>query len=129
MGNTLAIHWAATAHGAWLHGDPRGSWREGRLIGPDPYLETESRARMDGDAVLLDAIERGTVAEEFGQDVRDNRHRVLAATVKDARAFGVGAAAGEYRHSYRPIETAFCSRSARASTGDGKPDQDGQIVL
>jgi hypothetical protein len=84
MGNTLAIHWAATTHGTWLHGDPRGSWRNGRLIGPDPYLEAESRARMNGDAVLLDAIERGVVAEEFGIIVREQGHRVLAATVQAA---------------------------------------------
>jgi len=82
MGNTLGVHWAATTHGTWLHGDPRGSWRNGRLIGPDPYLEAESRARMNGDAVLLDAPERGIVAEQFGQIVREQRRRVLAATVQ-----------------------------------------------
>jgi REP element-mobilizing transposase RayT len=84
MGNTLGIHWAATTHGTWLHGDPRGSWLNGRLIGPDPYLEAESRARMSHDAVLMDAVERTIVAEQFGEIVRKQRHRVLAATVQAA---------------------------------------------
>jgi hypothetical protein len=82
MGTTLAIHWAATTHGTWLHGDPRGSWRNGRLIGPDPYLEAECRARMNGTAVVLDSMERSIVAEQFGQVVHERRHQVLAATVQ-----------------------------------------------
>jgi hypothetical protein len=84
MGNTLGIHWAATTRGTWLHGDPRGSWRNGRLIGPDPYLEAECRARMSHDAVLLDAAERTIVAQEIGAIVREQRHRVFAATIQAA---------------------------------------------
>jgi REP element-mobilizing transposase RayT len=84
MGDTLAIHWAATTHGTWLHGDLRGSWRNGRLIGPDPYLEAENRARMSRDAVVLDADEREIVAGTFGEVVREQRHRIFAATVQGA---------------------------------------------
>src|SRR3990170_4788555 len=84
MGNTLGIHWAVTTHGTWLHGDPRGSWRHGRLIGPDPFLEAECRARMANDAVMLDAAERAIVAQVFGEIVREQRHRVFAATVQAA---------------------------------------------
>jgi hypothetical protein len=84
MDNSLAIHWAVTTHGTWLHGDPRGSWRDGRLIGPDPYLEAECRARMSQNAVLLDAAERAIVAKEFGTIVREQRHRVYAATIQGA---------------------------------------------
>ena len=82
MGNTLAIHWAATTHGTWLHGDPHGSWRDGRLIGPDLYLEAECRARMSAGAVKLDSAERTVVANVFGAVVREQQHRVLAATVQ-----------------------------------------------
>lgn len=82
MGHTLAIHWAVTTHGAWLHGDIRGSWRDGRLIGPDPYLEAESRARLSHRAVLLDAEERVIVAGIFGDVVREQQHRVFAATIR-----------------------------------------------
>jgi REP element-mobilizing transposase RayT len=82
MGRTLAIHWAATTHGTWLHGDPRGSWRDGRLIGPDPYLEAEIRARMSGQAVVLDTAERNLIADVFSEIVREQRHRVLSATVQ-----------------------------------------------
>jgi hypothetical protein len=81
MDNTLAIHWAATTHGTWLHGDPRGSWKGGRLIGPDPYLEAEARARMRSDAVVLDATERAIIADVFGAVVREQRHRVFAAAI------------------------------------------------
>jgi len=82
MANTLAIHWAATTHGTWLHGDPRGSWRNGRLVGPDPYLEAETRALLADKAVVLDDSERSLVANEFGAVVRERRHRVFAATVQ-----------------------------------------------
>jgi REP element-mobilizing transposase RayT len=82
MGNILAIHWAATTHGTWLHGDLRGSWREGRLIGPDPYLEAECRARMRAHAVKLDSAEQATVAKVFGEIVREQRHRLFAATIQ-----------------------------------------------
>lgn len=83
MGRTLAIHWAAaTTHGTWLHGDARGSWCNGQLIGPDPYLEADTRAALRGDAVLLNAAERRLVADEFGEIVRDKHHRVFAATIQ-----------------------------------------------
>jgi REP element-mobilizing transposase RayT len=82
MGRTLAIHWAATTYGTWLHGDPRGSWRNGRLIGPDLYLEAAARASMSADAVVLDDIERQLVAESFGSVVREQGHRIHAATVQ-----------------------------------------------
>jgi hypothetical protein len=95
MGNTLGIHWAATTHGTWLHGDPRGSWRNGRLIGPDPYLEAECRARMNSDAVVLNATERSLVASVFGEVVREQRHRVFAATVQAAHVHIVFAPLGE----------------------------------
>lgn len=84
MGNTLAIHWAATTHGTWLHGDPRGSWRNGRLMGPDPYLEAECRARMSASAVILDAFERTIIADALGTIVREQPHRVFAATIQAA---------------------------------------------
>jgi REP element-mobilizing transposase RayT len=82
MGRTLAIHWAPTTHGTWLHGDSRGSWRDGELIGPDPYLLAEARARMTKGAVILTPAERELVAEMFGFTVRQQNHRVLAATVQ-----------------------------------------------
>lgn len=82
MGKTLGIHWAATTYGTWLHGDPRGSWRHGKLSGPDPYLEMESRRQMTADAVKLDAVERTIVANEIGQVLKERRHRVFAATVQ-----------------------------------------------
>ena len=82
MANTLAIHWAATTHGTWLHGDPRGSWRDGRLIGADPYVEAEARARLSDAAVVLNAESRTTVAAAFGEIIREHNYRALAATVQ-----------------------------------------------
>jgi REP element-mobilizing transposase RayT len=82
MGRTLAIHWAPTTHGTWLHGDSRGSWRDGQLIGPDPYLLAEARARMIKGAVILTPQERQLVGHTFGFTVRQQNHRVLAATIQ-----------------------------------------------
>jgi hypothetical protein len=110
MGRTLAIHWAATTHGTWLHGDPRGSWREGRLIGPNPYLEADTRARMSGTAVVLDETECALVAAEFGRVVRGQRHRVLAATIQ---ATHIHLVLGPLRE---PIDTVI-ARLKRRSAG------------
>lgn len=82
MGNVLAIHWTPTTHGTWLHGDVRGSWLNGQLIGADAFLERESRARMRGDAVVLSTAEQSLVAEVFGTTVIEKGHHVLAATVQ-----------------------------------------------
>ena len=82
MGRTLGIHWAATTYGTWLHGDPRGSWFEGRLIGPDPFLEAAAQASMTSDAVILNEKERQIVADAFGQIVGEQKYRVLAAAVQ-----------------------------------------------
>jgi hypothetical protein len=53
MARTHGIHWIATTFGTWLHGDPRGSWRNGELIGPDPFCEEAVRRRMTAEAVTL----------------------------------------------------------------------------
>jgi REP element-mobilizing transposase RayT len=111
MGRTLAIHWAATTHGTWLHGDPRGSWREGRLIGADPYLVAETRARMLRGAVMLDAAERSLVADAFGDVVREQGYRVLAATVQ---ATHVHLVLAPVRESLDNVIARFKRRSAGA---------------
>jgi len=80
MRNTLAIHWIATTHGTWLHDDVRGSWRNGRLIGPDPFLEASIRKRMAHDAVVLSPIEVITVASIVETTVVQSRQTVYAAT-------------------------------------------------
>ena len=82
MNRTHGIHWIATTFGTWLHGDPRGSWRDGKLIGPDPFLEEAIRGRMTADAVVLSGIEIMLVAVVMGQAVRDKRWRVYAATIQ-----------------------------------------------
>ncbi len=82
MSNTLGIHWSATTHGTWLHGDPRGSWRHGRLIGPDPFLEASARSSLSNNAIVLSDDERLIVAAAFGEVIREHRYRALAATVQ-----------------------------------------------
>lgn len=81
MSRTLGIHWIATTHGTWLHGDPRGSWLNGKLIGPDPFLEEAVVARMTADAVVLSDVEQQLVAAMFGGVVMEKTLRVLAAAV------------------------------------------------
>jgi REP element-mobilizing transposase RayT len=82
MANTLAIHLAMTTHGTWLHGDPRGSWFNGRLVGADQYLEAAARVSLSADAVILSASERAVVAKAFGEVVREHKHRIYAATIQ-----------------------------------------------
>lgn len=84
MGKTLAIHWAATTHGTWLHGDSRGSWLRGRLIGPDPFLHAQERAMLSTQAMVLGRQEQALVADAFGHALREWGYRVLAATIQPA---------------------------------------------
>jgi REP element-mobilizing transposase RayT len=86
MGTTVGIHWIATTHGSWLHGDPRGSWRDGVLIGPDPLLHDRSLQSMTHGAVILNDAEIGLVAEAFGDVVRERRLIAYAATVQRTHA-------------------------------------------
>lgn len=124
MGRTPAIHWAATTHGTWLHGDPHGSWRDGRLIGPDPYLQAESQARMSRDAAVLDAAERMLVADAFGAVVREQRHRVFAATIRATHVHLVLAPVHENldnviaRLKRRSAGVVLARRRALAASGD-----------
>ena len=86
MSGSLAIHWTVTTHGSWLHGDPRGSWKDGRLIGPDPLLHQASADGMADGAERLSNIEIELVAEAFGKVCTKGNHRVLAATVRSIHA-------------------------------------------
>ena len=81
MAKTLGTHWIATTYGTWLHGDPRGSWKDGRLIGPDPFLHEQSQRLMSHDAVVLDQHERDMVAESFGRTIRSYGYRAFTATI------------------------------------------------
>jgi hypothetical protein len=82
MARTLAIHWAQTTHGIFLPGDARSSWHNGKLIGPDPFLQLACRASMSHAAVSLSAQERETVSIEFGSALRDCGQRCFAATIQ-----------------------------------------------
>lgn len=109
MGRTFGIHWAATTHGTWLHGDVRGSWRNGRLIGPDPFLEAAARARMSRGAVLLDSAEKSLVGNAFGKAVREWGYEVLAATIQPTHFHIVFAPLSD------PIETVVARLKYRSS--------------
>jgi hypothetical protein len=111
MRRTLAIHWAQTTHGTWLHGDPRGSWRDGRLIGPDPRLEAEAREFLRDDAVVLNEGERQLIADEFGKIVRSQRHRVFAATIQ---ATQIHVVFGPLNENIKTVIARFKYRSAAA---------------
>lgn len=82
MHDVLAIHWSPTTHGTWLHGDKRGSWKNGHLIDANPWLEARAAARMSHDAVVLSQAERLLVAEVFGTTAREQSHQIFAATVQ-----------------------------------------------
>ena len=87
MSRTLAIHWIATTFGTWLHGDPRGSWKTGKLIGPDPFLEESIRERLTTDSVVLspelqliqEAAKVAAAMPNIRQDVVDAMKAELAA--------------------------------------------------
>lgn len=95
MARILAIHWSQTTHGTWLHGHPRGSWQNGRLIGSDPFLEAAARASMTDDSIRLSAVECQLVATAFGEIVREQSHRVFAATIRSTHVHVVFAPLSE----------------------------------
>jgi hypothetical protein len=107
----LAIHWAQTTHGTWLHGNARGSWENGRLISADPNLEEWTRAFLTEDAIVLDAAERRLVADEFAKIVQSQRHRIFAATV---RATHIHLVFGPLREDVKTVIARFKYRSALA---------------
>ena len=82
MGSTLGIHWTVTTHGSWLHGDPRGSWKNGRLIGPDPMLHEDAALAMNGDIERLCQKEIELAATAIGAVCREHKYRVFAAAVR-----------------------------------------------
>lgn len=82
MHPVLGIHWIATTHGTWLHGDPQGSWLQGKLIGPDPFLETMVRENMTHDAVVLSDQECNLIERTIGVTCAEQGHVILAQTVQ-----------------------------------------------
>ncbi len=82
MTHLLGIHWIATTHGSWLHGDPRGSWHQGKLIGPDPFLETAIRRRMTHEAIVLSDEECDLVSETVRSTCAKMGHQILALAVQ-----------------------------------------------
>ena len=79
---TLAIHWIATTHGTWLHGDPRGSWHAGQLIGPDSSLESDTRDHMTHNGVVFSDDERKVVEHELRGTCTELKHEILALTIQ-----------------------------------------------
>jgi REP element-mobilizing transposase RayT len=86
MSNTRGLHWIVTTHGTWMHGDPRGSWYEGRLIGPDPFLQQARVAKLAADAVVLDEAEQSLVAQALGDVIVDQGVLIHAATIHATHA-------------------------------------------
>jgi len=91
----LGIHWTATTHGTWLHGDPRGSWHNGELIGPDPFLEMEAKAIMTAGAVVLSDEERVVVEQTIRETCAEKGHEILEMTVQSTHTHVVFAPMAE----------------------------------
>jgi len=79
---TVAIHWIATTFGTWLHGDPRGSWHEGKLIGPDPFLRETILRRMTHDAIVLTTAEQYWVERVIRDTCEEQNHEIVSLTVQ-----------------------------------------------
>ena len=105
----FAIHWIVTTHGTWLHGDRRGSWKDGQLIGPDPKLWRVAQECMSRPPESLSPSEIALVARSFGDTCREQRHRVLAATVQPLHAHLVLAPIDQ------PMRTVIARLKRRAS--------------
>jgi REP element-mobilizing transposase RayT len=110
MARTLGIHWIATTFGTWLHGDPRGSWRDGKLIGPDPFLEETVRGRMARDADVLSDVEMVLVATTFGALIEEKHWTVYAATMQPTHVHLVFAPMAD------PIKTVIASLKYRSAS-------------
>ena len=66
----------------WLHGDRRGSWLAGELIGADPMLESVMREHMTHDAVFLNEQERDLVERIIRETCAEHGHEILVLTVQ-----------------------------------------------
>lgn len=109
MARTIGIHWITSTFGTWLHGDPRGSWRDGKLIGPDPFLEEAVRGRMTRDAVVLSDFEMELAATTFGALIQERRWPVYAATIQPTHVHLVFAPPAD------PIKTVIAALKYRSA--------------
>jgi REP element-mobilizing transposase RayT len=50
-----------TTYGTWLHGDPRGSFRDRTYLPPHPEIEKANRSALTGDIVYLTDRQRAIV--------------------------------------------------------------------
>src|SRR5262245_47998408 len=50
-----------TTYGTWLHGDSRGSFRDGTYLEPDADLERANRSQLKGEVVYLTDRQRAIV--------------------------------------------------------------------
>lgn len=128
MQHLLGIHWIATTHGTWLHGDPRGSWHQGKLIGPDPFLESAIQRRMTRDAVVLSDEECNLVTETIQKICADQDHTIITMAVEPTHTHVLFAPMKE------PIKTVVARLKRGASMAvlhsrRAASDQDGRAMV
>lgn len=79
MGETLAILFTFTTYGTWLRGDERGWIEDGRLMPPDPVLESNDRDRMKGELFLFDQAELLGIGEAIGKSLIERKEAIIYA--------------------------------------------------
>ena len=83
MGRTQAILLTWTTDGTWLRGDLRGWVDEGRVLPPDPVLESAERARMKHSAFTFDPDQLFSVGQAIGESLTSRlKLTILALTVQ-----------------------------------------------
>ncbi len=83
MSRTKAILLTWSTYGTWLRGDIRGWVEEGRLLPPDPILESADRARMKHPVFTFDPGQLFGVGQAIGDSLNSRmKMRILALTVQ-----------------------------------------------
>jgi len=81
--NTLAIMFTMTTYGTWLRGDQRGWIEDGKLMPPNPVLETHDRLSMPHDPLLFPRADLLRIGTMIGTSLRSRLDlRILALTVQ-----------------------------------------------
>src|SRR3972149_2022507 len=111
MGCPMALFgtmYTMTTYGTWLRGDYRGWVEEGRIMPPDPELESSDAARMKCEVFLFDRNELPRIGTMIGTSLRSRlQQRIFALAVQRWHVQFVVAAS-----SRRPPEVVKCAKEA-----------------
>jgi hypothetical protein len=114
----LGTMYTMTTYGTWLRGDFRGWVEDGRIMPPDPDLESDDAARMKYEVILFDRNDLHRIGTMIGTNLRSRlQQRIYALAVQTWHVHFVVAAS-----SHGPPEVVKCAKEAvRYGLKAGRP--------